>query len=115
MVAPASARLWRRGSRVHAAVSEGLGEAMRCLLFAFPILLASSWIALASTALQTKGKEKPTPVVNRDWTPCHKSCVLEEDDVLRFPRSDYPGGLCCQGKELLAVGLHGSGKVGRGV
>ncbi|EOA97786.1 hypothetical protein Anapl_07975 [Anas platyrhynchos] len=71
-----------------------------------------SWIALTSTALQTKGKEKPMPVVNTDWIPCHKSCPLEED-ILRFPRSDYPGGLCCQGKELLALGLHGSGKVDR--
>lgn len=114
MVAPASVRLWGRGSRVHAAVSEGLGEATRCLLLAFPILPASSWIALTSTALQTKGKEKPMPVVNTDWIPCHKSCPLEED-ILRFPWSNYPGGLCRQGKELLALGLHGSGKVGWGI
>lgn len=114
VVAPASVRLWGRGSRVHAAVSEGLGETTRCLLLAFPILLVSSWIALASTALQTKGREKPTLVVNTDWIPCHKSCPLEED-ILRFPWSDYPGGLCCQGKEMLALGLHGSGKVDRGI
>lgn len=56
MVAPASVRLWGRGSRVHAAVSERLGEATRCLLLAFPILPASSWIALTSTANQREGK-----------------------------------------------------------